>query len=54
MDNIDPVEELQWLVDTLLAAEAAGEAVHILGHIPPGGGDCDHTWSHIFNQIVFR
>lgn len=54
MDNIDPVEELQWLVDTLVVAEAAGEAVHILGHIPPGGGDCDHTWSHIFNQIVFR
>ncbi|XP_050739102.1 sphingomyelin phosphodiesterase-like isoform X2 [Eriocheir sinensis] len=54
MENNDPVGELQWLVDTLAAAEAAGEVVHILGHIPPGGGDCDHIWSHIFSQIIAR
>lgn len=54
INNEDPVEELQWLVETLAAAEAVGEAVHILGHIPSGGGDCEHTWSHVFNQIVYR
>lgn len=54
LENEDPVGELQWLVDTLLAAEAAGEIVHLLGHIPPSSDDCDHTWSHIFNQIVTR
>ncbi|KAG0720315.1 Sphingomyelin phosphodiesterase [Chionoecetes opilio] len=54
INNEDPVGQLQWLVETLAAAEAAGEAVHILGHIPSGKGDCDHTWSHVFNQIVYR
>jgi hypothetical protein len=28
--------QLQWLHDTLLAAEAAGERVHLLYHIPSG------------------
>ncbi|XP_063883704.1 sphingomyelin phosphodiesterase-like isoform X2 [Scylla paramamosain] len=52
--NEDPVEQLKWFVETLGNAEAAGEAVHIIGHIPTGGGDCEHTWSHVFNQIVYR
>lgn len=54
MENKDPTGQLQWLIDTLAAAEATGEIVHIIGHIPPGGGDCDHTWSHVFNQIISR
>lgn len=54
MENNDPVGELLWLIETLAAAEAAGEAVHILGHIPPGAGDCDHIWSHVFSQIIAR
>ena len=28
--------ELAWLVQELLAAEANGELVHIINHIPPG------------------
>ncbi|XP_071540188.1 sphingomyelin phosphodiesterase-like isoform X2 [Panulirus ornatus] len=54
LENKDPVGELQWLVDTLAAAELSGEVVHLLGHIAPGMTDCDHTWSHVFNQIVVR
>ncbi|KAK7075331.1 Sphingomyelin phosphodiesterase [Halocaridina rubra] len=54
LDNEDPVGEVQWLIDELLASEAAGEKVHILGHIPSGGGDCDHTWSHVFNTVITR
>lgn len=54
MQNADPTGELYWLMTTLADAEAAGEFVHILGHIPMGGGDCDHTWSHILNQIIVR
>lgn len=54
LDNEDPVQELQWLLETLAAAEASGEVVHLLGHIPPGNSDCDHTWSHVFNQIIVR
>ena len=36
----DPLGELKWLIDELFKAEAAGEKVHILGHIPPGITDC--------------
>ncbi|XP_053653934.2 sphingomyelin phosphodiesterase isoform X1 [Cherax quadricarinatus] len=54
LDNYDPVGELQWLMNTLDLAESSGELVHILGHIPPGSGDCDRTWSHVFNQIIAR
>ena len=36
----DPVGQLEWLVEELFKAEAAGEKVHILGHIPPGITDC--------------
>ncbi|KAK3870502.1 hypothetical protein Pcinc_024280 [Petrolisthes cinctipes] len=54
LENADPVGELQWLINTLAAAEASGELVHILGHIPPGGGDCDHIWSHVYTQIITR
>ena len=36
MDWSDPGNMLTWLVDQLLLAEAAGEKVHILSHVPPG------------------
>ncbi len=36
-DRVDMNGELAWLVAELEAAEANGEAVHILNHIPPGG-----------------
>lgn len=54
LENEDPAEHLQWLIEQLAAAEAAGEAVHLLGHIPPGSGDCDRTWSHVLNAIIAR
>lgn len=47
-------EQLQLLVEQLVSAELAGEHVHLLGHIPTGGGSCDHIWSHNFNLIVAR
>nr|XP_027237777.1 sphingomyelin phosphodiesterase-like [Penaeus vannamei] len=50
----DPAGQLQWLVEQLASAELAKEHVHLLGHIPPGGGSCDHSWSHNFNLIVAR
>ncbi|XP_063595429.1 sphingomyelin phosphodiesterase-like [Penaeus indicus] len=54
LENEDPAEHLQWLIEQLAAAEAEGEAVHLLGHIPPGSGDCDRTWSHVLNAIIAR
>uniref|UniRef100_A0A034VBP4 Sphingomyelin phosphodiesterase n=1 Tax=Bactrocera dorsalis TaxID=27457 RepID=A0A034VBP4_BACDO len=48
------VEQLQWLHDTLLAAEKAGEYVHILTHIPSGDADCWTVWAREFNRIIER
>jgi hypothetical protein len=46
--------QLQWLADTLLQAESAGEKVHILGHIPSGDSSCLRTWSREFHKIIER
>lgn len=49
-----PKKQLQWLVETLSAAELAGEKVHILSHIPPGSGDLIQTWTREYHKIVER
>lgn len=49
-----PVEQLQWIHDTLLAAEAAGEKVHILAHVPPGSGSCHKVYAREYRRIVER
>ena len=46
--------QLHWLAETLLKAEAAGEKVHILGHIPSGSSECLRTWSREFHRIIDR
>nr|XP_053648270.1 sphingomyelin phosphodiesterase-like [Cherax quadricarinatus] len=53
-DSQDPADELTWLEDHLHQAEAAGERVHLLGHIPPGIVDSERVWSREFNRIVVR
>ncbi|XP_038051985.1 sphingomyelin phosphodiesterase-like isoform X2 [Patiria miniata] len=50
----DPAEELQWLIGVLQKAEDNHDHVHILGHIPPGSGDCFKQWSENYNKIVNR
>ncbi|KAI6652711.1 Sphingomyelin phosphodiesterase-like [Oopsacas minuta] len=50
----DPAGQLQWLVRTLQSAEDKGERVHIIGHIPSGGGDCIKTWSWQYFKILLR
>ncbi|CRK90511.1 CLUMA_CG004132, isoform A [Clunio marinus] len=45
---------LLWLHNTLLAAEAAGERVHILKHLPSGGGSCYQFWSRQYRRIIDR
>ncbi|KAH8332330.1 hypothetical protein KR074_001319 [Drosophila pseudoananassae] len=47
-------EQLQWFHDTLLAAETAGETVHVLSHIPSGDGDCWSGWSKEYNRVLTR
>nr|AYV99638.1 venom polypeptide [Dolopus genitalis] len=47
-------KQLQWLHNTLLAAEKAKEHVHILAHVPSGAGSCLNTWSREFRRIIER
>lgn len=47
-------DQLNWLVQTLLAAEEAGEKVHILAHIPPGVSDTLNSCSREYRKIIDR
>jgi sphingomyelin phosphodiesterase len=46
--------ELAWLIEELLAAEANGELVHIINHIPPGNADCLGAWGREYAKIIDR
>ncbi|KAH8381287.1 hypothetical protein KR093_002107, partial [Drosophila rubida] len=48
------LDQLQWFHDTLLAAEKAGERVHVLTHIPSGDGDCWSDWAREYNRLLAR
>ncbi|XP_067632958.1 sphingomyelin phosphodiesterase 1-like isoform X2 [Eurosta solidaginis] len=48
------IEQLQWLHNTLLSSEKAGEYVHILAHIPSGVSDCWTIWAREYNRIIER
>ncbi|XP_045446693.1 sphingomyelin phosphodiesterase-like [Melitaea cinxia] len=53
----DPLESkrlMEWLVQELYKAEQAGEKVHILAHIPPGGHDLIYSWTREYNRVVNR
>lgn len=50
----DPNGQFAWLVNELSYAEAHGERVWIIGHMPMGLSDALHDPSNYFNQIVAR
>lgn len=53
--DVEPIrEQFQWLHDTLLAAEEAGERVHILAHIPSGTESYHEACSREFQRIIER
>lgn len=54
MDSSYISDELQWLHDTLLAAEKSNEKVHLLAHVPSGDKLCFKKWAHEFKRIVQR
>ncbi|CAN7988622.1 unnamed protein product [Ixodes hexagonus] len=54
LNATDPADELLWLVEQLLESEIQGEKVHIIGHIPPGVGDCLQVWSENYHRIIAR
>ena len=49
----DPFGHLRWLGNVLAKAEAAGEAVHIIGHIPPNL-ECLPAWGREYGRIIER
>ncbi|KAK7081097.1 Sphingomyelin phosphodiesterase [Halocaridina rubra] len=53
-NSTDIASELAWLETQLNQAEAAGELVHLLGHIPPGILYAERTWSREYNRIIRR
>jgi sphingomyelin phosphodiesterase len=53
-DREDMNGELAWLIEELLAAEANGELVHIINHIPPGNADCLGAWGREYAKIIDR
>lgn len=48
------VEQLQWFHDTLLAAERAGEHVHVVTHMASRGSSCSRWWSREYRRILER
>lgn len=50
----DPSGTLAWLASELAAAEAAGERVWLLGHMPLGSADAFRDQSYYFDAIVQR
>ncbi|CAG2104942.1 unnamed protein product [Medioppia subpectinata] len=50
----DPGQQLKWLVRELAAAEASGQSVHIIGHIPPDNTQCISQFVHNYLRIVQR
>ena len=54
IDANDPDGVLKWLINQLQDAENEKEAVHIIGHIPPGRHDCLKWWSWNYHKIVER
>lgn len=46
------IAQLQWLRDTLVAAERSGEKVHILGHVPPNTSSCIRAWNREYNRLI--
>lgn len=47
-------EQLQWFHDTLLAAERAGEHVHVVTHMNSGGSSCSRWWSREYRRVIER
>ncbi|ODM94449.1 Sphingomyelin phosphodiesterase [Orchesella cincta] len=52
--TVDPEGQLQWLSDTLDAAEKDNEVVWIIGHVPPGSDDCWYFWGLKYSALISR
>ncbi len=50
----DPGGQIEWLRETLSLAEADGELVYIVAHIPIAYEDCFSAWSARYNALIDR
>lgn len=48
----DPQQHIEWLENELLSAEAIGEKVIIIGHIPTNDEDCLNDFSVRFKALA--
>ncbi|CAL8071311.1 unnamed protein product [Orchesella dallaii] len=53
-NSVDPEGQLQWMSNTLDAAEKNNEVVWIIGHVPPGSDDCWYFWGLKYSAIIAR
>lgn len=53
-DDKDMITQLEWLRDTLTAAEMDHEKVHILAHVPPNTSSCIRAWNREYNKLILQ
>jgi sphingomyelin phosphodiesterase len=53
-DESPYINQFQWLHDTLLEAEEAGEKVHIITHIPNGISEMYDSCSEEYQKVINR
>ncbi len=54
LNQTDPDGTMSWFLDQLVQAERAGDKVHIVAHIPGGGGEALEGWSINYYNIINR
>ena len=54
INQTDPDGYMTWLANELAKAEAAGDKVQIVGHIPPSEGDTFAAWTTNYLNVVNR
>ncbi|CAJ0914636.1 unnamed protein product, partial [Mesorhabditis belari] len=54
INQVDPDQTLEWLIEQLIDSEQKGDKVHLFAHIPSGVNDCLKGWSYNFYDIVNR
>lgn len=51
---IDPLGQLKWLIQELLEAEAVGDKVHIISHVPSGQPECQGVMTSLMSILIKR
>ncbi|KAK0423677.1 hypothetical protein QR680_008272 [Steinernema hermaphroditum] len=54
INQTDPDGTMSWFVNQLGQAEAAGESVHVMAHVPPGDAECLEGWAFNYYRVINR